>query len=45
MYSVNHTNWNTHVDKIIAKLSTACYVNKSVYIHNDISTFKIIYYA
>jgi len=38
-------NWKTHVDKIISKHIIACYVIKSVYIHNDISTFKTIYYA
>ena len=41
----NHMKWKTHVDLILPKLSRACYVIRSMYFLNDISTLKVIYYA
>jgi hypothetical protein len=37
--------WKTHIDLILPKLNRACYVVRSMYILNDISTLKVIYYA
>ena len=46
----HHMNWKTHIDKIIPKLSRACYIIRSVYARSvyfliDVSTFTKIYYA
>jgi hypothetical protein len=37
--------WKTHIDLILPKLSRACYVIRSMYLINDISTLNMIYYA
>jgi hypothetical protein len=41
----NHMKWKTHIDLILPKLSRACYVIRSMYFLNDISTLKVVYYA
>jgi mannose/fructose/N-acetylgalactosamine-specific phosphotransferase system component IID len=41
----NHMKWKTHIDLILPKLSRACYVIRSMYFVNDISTLEVIYYA
>jgi len=38
----HHMNWKTHIDKIMPKLSRACYIIRSVYFLNDVSTFTTI---
>jgi hypothetical protein len=41
----NHMTWKTHIDLILPKLSSTCYIIRSTYFLNDICTLKVIYYA
>jgi len=36
--------WNAHVELMIPKMSSACYVVKSVYSFSDMSALTIIYF-
>jgi hypothetical protein len=38
-------NWNSHIEYIIPKLSTACYVMRSIKQFMSYSTFKTVYYS
>ena len=41
----NHINWKNHIEKMIPKLSGACYVVRSMIHISNINTLKLIYYA
>jgi len=41
----NQINWKNWIDKMIPKLSGACYVVKSVVCISNVNTLKSIYYA
>jgi len=40
-----HISWKNHINKILPKLSSACFVVGSVYSYSNISTLKMIYVA
>jgi hypothetical protein len=40
-----HINWRNHINKILPKLSTACFVVRSTYTSSNMSTLKVIYFA
>jgi len=38
-------NWKNHIDKLLPKLSSACFVIRSVLSHCNTTTIKMIYFA
>ena len=40
-----HTNWKNHINKILTKVSSACFVVRSMYTSSNMSTLKVIYFA
>jgi hypothetical protein len=40
-----HMNWKNHIGKILPKMSSACYVIRSMYHLSGKTTLKIIYFA
>jgi hypothetical protein len=41
----NHINWNNLIEKMIPKLSGACYAVRSMIHFSNINTLKSVYYA
>jgi len=41
----NTLSWNNHVDIVMKKLSTACYIIRNAKKHMSASSLKVIYYA
>ena len=38
-------NWKNHIDKLLPKLSSACFAIRSMSSHCNITTIKMIYFA
>ena len=38
-------NWKNHIDKLLSKLSCACFAIRSMSFHCNITTIKMIYFA
>jgi hypothetical protein len=41
----NHLNWTNHIDKLIPKLSGACYAVRSMFHIRNTDTLKSVYFA
>jgi len=41
----NTLSWNNHIDLLMKKLSTACYIIRSAKTYTPASSLKVIYYA
>jgi hypothetical protein len=41
----NHLNWTNHIDKLIPKLSAACYAVRSMFHFSNTDTLKSVYFA
>ena len=41
----NTLSWNNHIDFLVKKLSTACYINRYAKTYMSASSLKMIYYA
>jgi hypothetical protein len=41
----NHLNWTNHIDKLIPKLSGACYAVRSMLHVSNTDTVKSVYFA
>ena len=41
----NNISWKTHIESIKNKLSSACYVMRSVKPYVSVNTLKVIYYS
>jgi len=40
-----HINWKKHINKILPKMRSACFVVRSMYTSSNMSTLKVIYFA
>jgi hypothetical protein len=40
-----HLNWASHIDKLIPKLSEACYAVRSMFHISNTDTLKSVYFA
>jgi hypothetical protein len=40
-----HLSWNTHIEQIIPRLSSACYAIRSMFHFSNMDTLKMIYFA
>jgi len=45
IYINDSINWNYHIDYIIPKLSTACYIMRNIKSYMPLNTMKTIYYS
>jgi hypothetical protein len=45
MYINDSMNWSCHVECIMPKLSSACYIMRSIVSYVSFNTFKTIYYS
>jgi len=41
----NTLSWNNHIDLLVIKLSTACYIIRNAKLYMSVSSLKVIYYA
>ena len=41
----NTLSWNNHIDLLVRKLSTACYINRNAKTYMSAASLKMIYYA
>jgi hypothetical protein len=45
IYINDSINWSNHIDYIVPKLSTACYIMRSIKSYMSLNTMKTIYYS